>query len=158
MESDLNLLSIKPQTRSGPAAMRLSVLAGMLSLVVHFNVAASDFYAQINRLRAGEGGCVPAENLSALKPQRMLEQVAGALAQGDNLQQGMNRIGYRATRSIVMSMKGDMTDEQVEQMLARQGNCPRFQDPAFTEAGIYADSRQVWVVLAAPFAPTVALS
>jgi uncharacterized protein YkwD len=32
------------------------------------------------------------------------------------------------------------------------------QDAAMTEVGIYVDARQVWIVLAAPFAPSVEMS
>lgn len=43
-------------------------------------------------------------------------------------------------------------------MLAREGNCPKVQDESMTEIGIYQDARQVWIVLAEPFAPSVRMS
>ena len=43
-------------------------------------------------------------------------------------------------------------------MLARQSYCRQLQDAAMTEVGIYLDARQVWIVMAAPFAPSVGVS
>jgi uncharacterized protein YkwD len=43
-------------------------------------------------------------------------------------------------------------------MLAGQSYCQHLQDAAMTEAGIYLDARQVWIVMAAPFAPLVGVS
>jgi len=43
-------------------------------------------------------------------------------------------------------------------MLAKQSYCQELQDAAMTEAGIYLDTRQVWIVMAAPFAPAVGMS
>ena len=43
-------------------------------------------------------------------------------------------------------------------MLAKQSYCQQLQDAAMTEVGIYLDARQVWIVMAAPFAPSVGVS
>ena len=43
-------------------------------------------------------------------------------------------------------------------MLANKGYCDKLQDAAVTEIGIYLDARQIWIVMAAPFAPSVAQS
>ena len=40
-------------------------------------------------------------------------------------------------------------------MLANKGYCDKLQDAAVTEIGIYLDARQIWIVMAAPFAPSV---
>ncbi len=138
--------------------MRLRILSCLLLLAVCFDAAASNLYAAINRLRAGEGNCAVAKNLPPLVPQTGLERVAGKLARGDKLQQSLNAVGYRAARSRCLSITGDGAGAQAAETLARQGYCRQLQDAAMTEIGIYVDERQVWIVMAAPFAPAVEVS
>ncbi len=138
--------------------MRLRLLSCLLLLGVCFDAAASDLYTVINRLRAGEGNCAVAETLSPLKPQAVLERVASDLARGDQLQQSLKETGYRATRSSFLSIRGDGVGTQAARMLEKQSYCRQLQDAAMTEVGIYMDARQVWIVMAAPFAPSVMLS
>ena len=135
--------------------MRLRILSCLLLLAVCFDAAASDLYTAINRLRAGEGNCAVAENLPPLKPQAALERVARDLSRGDKLRQSLKEAGYRATRSSALSIRGDGVGAQAEGMLAKQSTCQQLQDAAMTEVGIYLDARQVWIVMAAPFAPSV---
>ena len=135
--------------------MHLRIHACLLWLAVCFDAAASDLYAEINRLRAGEGHCAIAENLPPLKPQAALEYVARALARGDRLQQSLTAAGYRATRSSAFSISGDGVGARAAALLAKQSYCPQLQNAAMMEIGIYLDARQVWIVMAAPFAPSV---
>jgi len=136
----------------------LGILSCLLLLAVCFDAAASDLYTAINRLRAGEGNCAVAEELPPLKPQAALERVARDLSRGEELQQSLNEIGYRATRSSALSIRGDGVGAQAAGILARQSDCQPLQDAAMTEVGIYLDARQVWIVMAAPFAPSVGVS
>ena len=138
--------------------MRLRILSCLLLLIVCFDVAASDLYAAINRLRAGDGNCAVAENLPALTPRAALERVARDLSRGNKLQQSLKDGGYRATRASAFSITGDGVGAQVAGLLERQSYCRQLQDAAMTEVGIYLDARQVWIVMAAPFAPSVRLS
>jgi uncharacterized protein YkwD len=138
--------------------MRLRILSCLLLLAVSLDVAASDLYTAINRLRAGEGNCAVAEKLPPLKPQAALERVAGDLSRGDKLQQSLKAAGYRATRSSALSISGAGVGAQAAGMLAKQSYCQQLQDAAMTEVGIYLDARQVWIVMAAPFAPSVGVS
>ena len=138
--------------------MRLRFLLFLSLLAVCFDAAASDLYAEINRLRAGEGPCAMAKKLPPLKPQAALDRVARALSRGDKLQQSLNAAGYRATGSSAFSISGDEVGAQAAALLAKQSYCARLQNAAMTEIGIYLDARQVWIVMAAPFAPSVALS
>jgi uncharacterized protein YkwD len=141
-----------------PETMRLRILSCLLLLAVCFDAAASDLYTVINRLRTGEGSCAVAAPLPPLKPQAALERVARDLAQGDEIQHSLKTVGYRATRSGALWFKGDGVAEQAEGMLAKQSNCKQLQDAAMTEVGIYQDARQIWIVMAAPFAPLVGVS
>ncbi len=136
----------------------MRILFYVLLLAAVFNAAASDLYSEINRLRAGEGDCAVLENLPPLKPQAALERVARDLSQGNNLQQSLKAAGYRATRSRALSILGNGVGARAAGLLAKQSYCQQLQDAAMTEIGIYLDARQVWIVMAAPFAPSVGLS
>jgi len=138
--------------------MRLGFPSCLLLLGVCFDAAASDLYATINRLRAGEGNCIVAASLSPLKPRDALERVARDLSQGGKLQQSLKETGYRATRSRALSIRGAVAGAQAARILAGQSYCRQLQDAAMTDIGIYLDARQVWIVMAAPFAPSVGLS
>lgn len=137
--------------------MRFRLLSGLLLLTVCFDAAAGDLYAAINRLRAGGGNCAVADNLPPLKPHAALERAARNLARGDNLQQSLQEAGYRATHSGFLSITGDGVGARAEGILARQ-YCRQLQEAGITEIGIYLDSRQAWIVMAAPFAPLAGMS
>jgi uncharacterized protein YkwD len=132
------------------------ILISVLLLAACCDAAASDLYTVINRLRAGDGNCAAAENLPPLKPDTALERVAGDLARGGQLQPSMQAAGYRATHSSALSLSGDDVGARAAEILAKQNYCRQLQDPTLTEIGIYQDTRYVWIVMAAPFAPAVA--
>jgi uncharacterized protein YkwD len=138
--------------------MRFHVLSFLLLLAACFDAAASDLYTAIDRLRAGGGNCAAAENLPRLKPNAALERVARDLARGDKLDQSLKAAGYRETRASAFSFTGDGVGAQAAEILARQTYCQRLQDAGLTEVGVYLEARQVWIVMAAPFAPSVGLS
>jgi uncharacterized protein YkwD len=139
--------------------MLLRLLSCLSLLALSSDLAAGDLYVAINRLRAGEGVCAAAATrMPALKPQDALERVAAELARAKTLQQGLTAAGYRATRSSALNISGDGVGAQAAEMLARPGYCRQLQDAALTEVGIYLDARQLWIVMAAPFAPSVASS
>ncbi len=147
-----------PFSGSPPKTMRFRILSSLLLLTVCFDAAASDLYAVINRLRAGGGNCAVAGILPPLRRQSALERVAADLARGDRLQQSLTAAGYRAMRSRALSISGDGAGAQAEAMLAAQSNCGLLQDAAMKDVGIYLNAHQVWIVLAAPFAPSVKVS
>ena len=136
--------------------MRLRILSCLLLLAVCFDTAASDLYTTINLLRDGEAGC-DAKQLPPLKRQAALERVAMDLARGNKLDQSMAAVGYRATRASALKFSGNGIGAEVAEMLARRAYCRKLQDAAMSEVGIYQDARQVWIVMAAPFAPSVAM-
>jgi uncharacterized protein YkwD len=137
---------------------RRSLPLGLLLLALSFNAAAGDLYTAINRLRAGDGNCAAVNEMPPLKPQAALERVARALARGDKVEPSMKAAGYRATRYSALSLRGDGVGAQAAAMLARQSYCQQLQDAAMTEVGVYLDASQLWVVMAAPFAPSVGVS
>lgn len=139
--------------------MHLRILLCLLVLAVSLDAAADDLYDTIDQLRAGEGNCAVARSLPPLRPQAVLERVARDLARGNELKQSLTAAGYRATRANAFSITGDGAGARAAEILTRQNNyCRQLQDAAMTEIGIYLDARQVWVVMAAPFAPLVGVS
>ena len=138
--------------------MRLRILACWFFFAVGAEASANDLYAEINRARAGEGHCAVAGKLPALLPRAALEQAAREMARGDNLQNSLQRAGYRSTRSRALTVSGDGVGEHAIAVLARQRYCPQLTDAGLTEVGIYRDARVVWIVMAAPFAPLAGVS
>lgn len=135
--------------------MRARILSCLLLLAVSLDAAASDLYTEINRLRAGGGNCPVARQLPSLQPQAVLERVATDLSRGGELQQSLKAAGYRPTNSSALWFQGEGVGTQVVAMLAKRDYCAKLQDAAMTQIGIYLDARQIWIVMAAPFAPSV---
>ncbi len=139
-----------------PIEQPLHVLSCLVLLAVCLDAsAAGDPYLMINRLRTGAGNCAVGEHLHPLKRRAALERVARDLSQGGKLEQSLSEAGYRSTRSRVLSVRGNRVDARAEGLLVERGYCTLLQDAAITEIGIYMDAGQVWIVLAAPFAPPV---
>jgi uncharacterized protein YkwD len=129
-----------------------------VTLGVCFDAAAGDLYAAINRLRVGENGCGVETQLNPLKPQAALARVAKDLARGNQLQPSLTATGYRATQSRALNIRGNGAGARAEAILAERSYCEQLQDPTMKEIGIYLDANQVWIVMAAPFAPSVGIS
>jgi len=140
------------------ATMRLRILSCVLLLGACFDAGAGDLYADINRLRAGDGGCAGADKRAPLRPQGALERVAGDLAHGGSLEQSLKAAGYRAIRSTAVNISGDAISARAAELLSKPDHCRQLQDAALTEVGAFADERQLWIVMAAPFAPAVVQS
>ena len=138
-------------------SLRALGLSCLLVLALPLHAAAADLYAAMNRLRAGGGNCAAA-NLPPLQPQDALERVARDMAQGGDLKRSLYETGYRAARSQVLSIRGAGVGAQAAGILARQSYCATLQDARMTEVGVYLDAGELWIVMAAPFAPSVAMS
>ena len=138
--------------------MRLRIFSGLLLLAFCLDAAADDVYSAINRLRAGQGSCRVAERLHPLAPQPALERVARDLSQGANLQLSLKSVGYRAARASVLTIRGDGAGAQGAEFLQQFSYCEQTMDAGVTEIGVYAEADQLWIVLAAPFAPSVGVS
>ena len=138
--------------------MRVRHLSLLLLLAVSAGAAAEDLYGTVNRLRAGGGSCKPYSNMPGLRPQGALERAARDLAHGGDLKASLKGSGYRAARTRALSIKGETIGAQAATVLARPNYCAALQDAELTEAGIYLDAGQLWIVMAAPFAPNVDIS
>ena len=138
--------------------MRIRILSSLLLFAVCLDAAAGDLYAAINRLRTGQGNCRVAERLPPLAPQPALERVARDLSEGGNLKSSLKSVGYRASRSSVLTIRGDGAGARAAEFLEKFSYCEQTMDAAVTEVGIYQEAGQVWIVMAAPFAPSVGVS
>ena len=119
--------------------------------------AAADIYAAVNRLRAGDGACATTQKRIALTRQPALERAALGLARGHTLQDSLKRSGYRATRSLFISITGDVVNQRAIAMLGER-YCEQVLGETLRDIGIYQDRRHLWIVMAAPFAPRVSLA
>jgi uncharacterized protein YkwD len=119
--------------------------------------AAADLYDAVNRLRAGEGACLVAQKPAPLVRQPALERAALGLAHGQSLRDSLRESGYRATASRFISITGAGAGGRAFAALERK-YCGQLLDGALVDIGIYQDARQLWIVMAAPFAPRVSLS
>ena len=140
------------------ALLRATIAGALLLLAAGTVAAAGDLYAEINRLRAGDGRCKSAQPLSPLEAVPALEQAAQALARGDTLEHSIAATGYRATRSSYLSMSGDGVATNAAQLIAERADCKAIMDPAFTDVGVHVEARELRVVAAAPFAPGVQMT
>lgn len=140
------------------AVARLFCLAGLCLLAACVNAAAADLYTEINLLRSSQSRCALTESLPPLRPEPALERVARELARGAKLDQAMKAAGFRSTRSTAFSIRGEGVGARVAALLARPDQCRQLRNAAMSAVGVYLDDGQVWVVMAAPFAPAVAVS
>ena len=133
--------------------MRLGILCCFFLLAISLDAAARTLYSEINRLRLGDGYCAATRNLPPLQPQSALERVARDLARGDKLESSLQAAGYRATHSTMSVLGATSVRDNAEAALAGQRACRELQDGSVTKVGIYIDSRQFWIVMAAPLVP-----
>jgi uncharacterized protein YkwD len=132
-------------------------LIAVLAALACDAVAAADPYEAVARLRAGEGACMVARKPPPLKRQPALERAAAALARGLSLRDSLKAAGYRATASRFIAITGAGAGGIAFAQLERK-HCRELLEGALTDIGVYYHDRQLWIVMAAPFTPQVALS
>lgn len=137
------------------SAVRL--IAAIFAALAYDAVAAADPYEAVNRLRAGAGACMVAQKPAPLTRQPALERAAAGLAGGQSLRDSLKAAGYRATASRFISITGAGAGGIAFAQLEKK-YCRELLDGALVDIGVYYDARQLWIVMAAPFAPRVALS
>jgi len=77
-----------------------------------------------------------------------LDKTAMALLQGGQLGDALAYEHVRATRSVVIRMRGDFDSASLQRVLRRQ-HCGSIADPEFTAIGVARDAREIAIVLAA---------
>ena len=109
----------------------------------------------VNRLRAAGGAC--ADGAPALAPQAALDAAASRLGQGEALETALKAAGYRMTQAQVITVSGPGLHAGLEALLARRF-CAQVGKKELSEIGVYEARNQLWIVLAAPFAPRLDLT
>jgi uncharacterized protein YkwD len=138
--------------------MRIRLTGAVLALVACNALAAGELYDAINALRSGDRGCARTAGLRALGVKPQLERAAALLAQGKPLDESVKEAGYRAARSAYIHISGGGSREQILDLLQTGRYCAQLQDAESADIGIYQDVRQLWILMAAPFAPKVEAS
>ena len=118
--------------------------------------AQTDEVARIvNGLRASGGAC--AVNAPPLVPHDALDRAVARLAQGAPLEAALKGAAYRATEVRVITLKGRSLRPQLDTLLAKQF-CDQIGAGKLSELGVHERGDQMWIMLAAPFAPEVGLN
>jgi len=132
-------------------------LLSFLLFAVLQNAAAAGLYDTLDDMRSGRSHCpATAQNIPALRPVAALDQAARELARGGGLEQSFKQSGYRFLRTSAINFSGDFAN--AGEYMARKGYCRQLQDAGLSEVGLYQDARQLWIVLAAPYAPSAGVS
>ena len=112
--------------------------------------AHADLVDAINDVRAA--GCGKRPGVSApLKPSRELDAVAEEWSKGGRLRDALVRVNYQAVNSASMHIQGAPNRKALLNALA-SNYCETLTEPSFTTIGIAEKSRDVFVVVALPFA------
>ena len=123
--------------------------------------AGQDLHAQtdyvqrtVNRLRAARGAC--AVKAPALVPQAVLDAAASRLARGEALEAALKAAGYRMAQAQVITISGPRLHAGLGALLARRF-CAQVRNKELSDIGVYEARNELWIVLAAPFAPRLDL-
>ncbi len=123
----------------------------MLLLVGLTSGAHADLVASINGVRAG--GCDGKQGgIASLRTAPRLDATARSVSGAVPLQSALKQAGYRSMKSAVLHVSGAIDDAALAKIL-QQRYCTTIIDAWFREIGIHRAAGNVWVVLAAPFAP-----
>lgn len=109
----------------------------------------------VNRLRTLGGAC--AATAPPLVRKLALDVAASHLANGTALNAALKSAGYRMTQVQVITVSGEGLGARLEPLLASR-YCAQIGSPKLSEAGVHERGNQMWIVLAAPFAPKADLS
>lgn len=109
----------------------------------------------VNRLRAPGGAC--ASNAPPLVSQGALDATAARLARGASQESALKSEAYRMTEVRVITVTGKGLGARLETLLAGR-YCTQIGAPTLFEVGVHEGSDQIWIVLAAPFAPKVSMT
>lgn len=111
--------------------------------------AGADTLSLLNSLRAQD---CPRSIDDKLKADRGLDAVARQVMRGYRIEEALKRADFRAVRTAVIHIKGDVSDASLKRMLAKS-HCKTLTDPKLSAVGVARDADEIAFVLAAPFAP-----
>lgn len=146
-----------PTARIGGSAAReliedsAALCVGVLLFLGLASSAHADLVASINGVRAG--GCEGKQGgIALLRNAPRLDATARSVGGAVPLQSALKQAGYRSMKSAALHVSGAIDDAVLAKIL-QQRYCTTIIDASFREIGIHRDPGNVWVVLAAPFAP-----
>ena len=87
----------------------------------------------------------------------MLDAAASRLVRGEALEAALKAAGYRMTQAQVITVSGPGLHTGLEAYLARCF-CAQIRKKELSDIGVYEKRNQLWIVLAAPFAPRLDLT
>ena len=93
--------------------------------------------------------------LAPLAQRAALDKAAAALAAGSPLTESLTGAGYRFVSAQVISLSGTTERARLEPLLAR--SCAVIADAGLVDFGVHQRGADSWIVIAAPFAPRVAV-
>ena len=114
-----------------------------------------DVVRNVNRLRAPDGAC--ATTAPPFVSRSALDAAAARLARGAPLAAALKSAGYRVAEANVIVVSGHGLHAELGPLLA-QRYCAQIGAAKLSEIGVYDSGNQIWIVLAAPFAPKVGLT
>lgn len=128
-------------------ALRLRWLLLLASIPL---VAQADIIAAVNSARAQ--GCRAPSATARLRENAQLDEAARRLALGETLPDASRHARYRAANSAAVQISNVPSDHDVQRIL-EQRYCLQIGTPTLREVGTYRRGADVWLVVAAPFAP-----
>ena len=112
--------------------------------------AQADIIAAVNSARAQ--GCHATSATARLRENSHLDEAARRLALGETLPDASRHAGYRAANSAAVQISNVPGDRDVQRIL-EQRYCVQIVTPTLRDVGTFRRGADVWLVVAAPFAP-----
>jgi uncharacterized protein YkwD len=131
---------------------RSALLLGSLFLLALPQIAPAraSLVEALNEVR--ERGCEGKRGVStSLRQPRRLDDAARRLVRGESLRAALERVDYRALHSTSLQLTKAGSDAEVARELSRR-SCDELLDESVREIGVARQGKQIWVILAAPFA------
>jgi uncharacterized protein YkwD len=113
--------------------------------------AMADVVGAINEARLYGCHADPGATLK-LRESSRLNEAARRLSHGETLQDASRKAGYRSITSASVQITNVPDDRDIERIVARQF-CAQISDRNLRDIGTYRRGPDVWLLVAAPFAP-----
>jgi uncharacterized protein YkwD len=131
---------------------RLVRLILLVSLLMTIPLTAiADIAGAVNEARLH--GCrTDPGSAPRLRENSRLNEAARRLSFGDSLQNATRKAGYRSVKSASVQISNVPDDRDIQRIVARQF-CAQVSGPDLRDIGTFRRGPDVWVLVAAPFAP-----
>lgn len=116
-------------------------------MILVTQVGRADPIAVVNALRVEGCGGRPGVG-AALTHDETLDEVARALADTNELEEALERVGYPAASSSSFHVRGSGADAAIKRLLGER-YCSALNDPSYDEVGTFTSGDETWIVLGA---------